>query len=240
MSNNIKGYLEDLISEYRSQAAQLEESVRAANQKYKKRLREQDLYTPKFMETERSRAVDQAAAAHKNKAAELNTRAKTHISSAKERLLSAITAVDKSGDYAVRVNNALQFVRIEGAAITDETAAQILSDFLGDVETMQRFRSVISHQKGEQLTDAYGKTTFPLTFGRLEKIEMFMGAFADLEATAEQLFIRKMSRTEEEHMPTGLTLYVPMDGLSQLMAERVIIDQANTVDVMADELTGGK
>ena len=32
MSNNIKGYLEDLISEYRSQAAQLEESVRAANQ----------------------------------------------------------------------------------------------------------------------------------------------------------------------------------------------------------------
>ena len=240
MSNNIKGYLEDLISEYRSQAAQLEAIVRTANQKYKERLREQDLYTPKFMETERSRAVDQAAAAHQNKAAELNTRAKTHISSAKERLLSAVTAVEKSSDYAVRVNNALQFLQIEGAAITDETAAQILSDFLGDVETMQRFRSVISHQKGEQLTDAYGKTTFPLTFGRLEKIEMFIGAFADLETSAEQLFIRKMSRTEEEYMSTGLTLYVPMDSLSQLMAERVIIEQANTVDVMADELTGGK
>ena len=41
-------------------------------------------------------------------------------------------------------------------------------------------------------------------------------------------------------MITGLILYVPMDSLSQLMAERVIIDQADTVDVMADELTGGK
>ncbi|MFQ9555943.1 MAG: hypothetical protein ACLR1P_08315 [Oscillospiraceae bacterium] len=38
----------------------------------------------------------------------------------------------------MRISNALQFIQLEGAAISDETAAQILRDFTGDMEIMQR------------------------------------------------------------------------------------------------------
>ncbi len=52
---------------------------------------------------------------------------------------------------------------------------------------------------------------------------------------ADTLFIRKLSQTETEYLH-GATLSVPTDGYMQLVTERNIIEQAETVENMISEL----
>lgn len=236
---NIKKYLEEIISEYHDLNTRLEEGVRAANQGYQAKSLEKT-YTPEYLQNSLYKAVNQAMEEHLTNAAELNRKVRQHITATREKLSADLAVKNKPDDYSVRINNALAFLQIEGPEITDATAAQILKDFLGDVEIMQRFRSVIERQKGDKLSDAYGKTTFPLTFGQLEKCEMLMDAVAELENMAEHLFIRKKAETEVEHFKNGVKLYVPMDGYSQQVGELSILEQAGTVETMAAELTGAK
>lgn len=239
MEKNTKKFLEQLIAAYHELNAQLEGNIRSANQKYREQSQEQ-VFTDEYLQNNLNHTIAQAMTEFLSQAAVLNTQAKQHIAAAKEKQSASLVMVDKLPDYAIRVSNALAFLQIEGPEITDATAAQILKDFLGDVEIMQRFRSVIERQKGEKLSDAYGKTTFPLTFGQLEKCEMLLDAMAELENMAEHLFIRKKTETEVEHFKNGVKLYVPMDGYSQQVGELSILEQAGTVEAMAAELTGAK
>lgn len=237
MEKNIKKFLQQLIAAYHELNAQLEGNVRSANQKYRDQSLEQ-VYTDEYLQNNLNQTIAQAMTDFMSQAAELNTQAMQRIAATRKKLVDALALKNKPTDYAIRIGNALAFLQIEGPEITDATAAQILKDFLGDVEIMQRFRSVIERQKGEKLSDAYGKTTFPLTFGQLEKCEMLMDAMAELENMAEHLFIRKKAETDVEHFKNGVKLYVPMDGYSQQVGELSILEQAGTVETMAAELTG--
>lgn len=239
MEKNIKGFLAQLIAAYHELNTQLEENIRTANQKYRDQSREQ-VYTDEYLQTSLNQTIAQAMKDFLAQATELNAQAKQRIAAVKENHVGFLTKVDKSPDYAVRISNALAFLQVEGPEVTDETSAQILKDFLGDVETMQLFRRVVERQKGEKLTDAYGKTTFPLTFGQLEKQELFMVAMAELEDMADHIFLRQKTETEVEHLRNGVKLYVPMDGYSQQVGELSILEQAGTVEAMAAELTGAK
>ena len=71
-------------------------------------------------------------------------------------------AIKHSGAYQYEIAYAIGI----SEAISDETAAQILRDFTGDMEIMQRFRSVLEKQiapSGRQIADQRGNTTFPQT-----------------------------------------------------------------------------
>ena len=239
MEKTTKKFLEQLIAAYHELNTQLEGNIRSANQKYRDQSLEQ-VYTDEYLQNNLNQTIAQAMTDFLSQAAALNSQAKQHIAAAKEKQSASLEMVDKSPDYAIRVSNALAFLQIEGPEITDAMAAQILKDFLGDVEIMQRFRNAIERQKGEKLSDAYGKTTFPLTFGQLEKCEMLMNAMEELENMAEHLFIRKKAETEVEHFKNGVKLYVPMDGYSQQVGELSILEQAGTVEAMAAELAGVK
>ena len=119
-------------------------------------------------------------------------------------------AIKHSGAYQYEIAYAIGI----SEAISDETAAQILRDFTGDMEIMQRFRSVLEKQiapSDRQIADQYGNTTFPQTFGQLFKYEKFRDALAELQEMADTLFIRKLSQTETEYLH-GATLSVPTDG----------------------------
>ena len=237
MEKSIKTFMEQLIAAYHELNNQLEGSVRSANQNYRDQSLEQ-VYTDEYLQNNLQQTIAQAMTDFLSQAAELNTQVVQRIAATKEMLIDALAAKSKPTDYAVRISNALAFLQIEGAEITDATAAQILKDFLGDVEIMHRFRSIIERAKGEKLTDAYGKTTFPLTFGQLERYEILMGAVAELENMAEHIFIRKKAETDVEHLRNGVKLYVPMDSYSQQVGELSIVEQAGTVEAMAAELTG--
>lgn len=236
MTKNNKSFFEQLIETYHNLNKQLESSIRSANQNYREQSREQ-VYTEEHLQNKLNKAVSQAMQDFMTQAAALNAQARQQITITKEKLVKALTLKEKPMDYAVRISNALAFLRIEGQEITDETASQILRDFLGDAEIMQRFRSVIERQKGDKLTDAYGRTTFPLTFGQLERYEMLLEAVAELERTAAQLFVHKKAETEVDHR-NGVKLFIPVDGYSQQVGELNILQQAETVQTMAEEVTG--
>lgn len=233
--DGIKKYLEQLIEEYHQLNEQLDAAVRAANQQYKENAAS-DMYTAEYLENRLKDSVDKAHADFAAQAAALNANAKKHIAALKRKILPALSDTAKAADYAVKVNNALQFIQLEGVEISDETASEILREFIGDIETMKRFRSVIEHQRGEKLTDAYGRTTFPLTFGWLTKCEQLTAAFSELEETAAHLFTRKKAETETEFLRNGLKLSVPMDSYMQHMDEKNTSEQAETVEAMLTEL----
>lgn len=230
-----KAYLEQLINEYHELNKQLDEAYRTANKEYKDGFASK-VYTDEYLQKQLCSRTDKASDNFKAKAEALNGKAKRYIAELKSKIIPALSEAEKPTDYAIRINNALQFIQLEGAEIDDTTAFQILHEFINDVETMQRFRSVIEHQKGEKLSDAYGRTTFPLTFKRLENCESFLEAFAELEATTDRLFIGKKSETETEYTPSGVKLFVPMDGYTQLISEKNAAEQAETLEAMASEL----
>lgn len=234
---NIKAQLEQLIGEYHASQQSLADGVRALNQKYKEDV-QANTYTPEHLREvyEENKAALLAAAAEKAKV--LNASARGAVEHLSGKAVPALSTSEKPADYAVRISNALQFIQLEGAAISDETAAQILRDFTGDMEIMQRFRSVLEKQiapSDRQIADQYGNTTFPQTFGQLFKYEKFRDALAELQEMADTLFIRKLSQTETEYLH-GATLSVPTDGYMQLVTERNIIEQAETVENMISEL----
>lgn len=234
---NIKDQLAQLISKYYESQQNLAYSVRALNQKYKKDVHE-NTYTPEHLRKVYEADKDSLMEAAADKAKAFNATARGAVEHLRSKAALAFRAFDKPADYAVRIGNALQFVKIEGAEIDDETAAQILRDFTGDVEIMQRFRAVIEKQiapSDRQIADQYGNTTFPRTFGQLFKCEKFLDAMAELQEMADTLFIRKLSQTETEYL-NGEQISVPTDGYMQLVTERNIIEQAETVEAMAGEL----
>ena len=175
---NIKAQLEQLIGEYHASQQSLADGVRALNQKYKEDV-QANTYTPEHLREvyEENKAALLAAAAEKAKV--LNASARGAVEHLSGKAVPALSTSEKPADYAVRISNALQFIQLEGAAISDETAAQILRDFTGDMEIMQRFRSVLEKQiapSDRQIADQYGNTTFPQTFGQLFKYEKFRDA----------------------------------------------------------------
>lgn len=234
---NIKGQLELLITEYQTGQQELADGCRIAKSQLLANA-QSELYTAEGLREQYNRQRDSLLTVAKNKAVALNAKAVKAVASVKADALKALYEVDRGRDYAASVNNALQFIQIEGEGITDETAAQILREFIGDIETMQRFRSVIEKQvaaRGDQLTDAYGHTTFPQTFGKLYHAETFAQALAELEEMASSIFIRELTQTETEFLH-GVSVSVPTDSYMQLITERNIIEQAETVETMLAEL----
>ena len=155
---NIKEQLAQLISKYNASQQSLADSARALNQKYKEDV-QANTYTPEHLREvyEENKAALLAAAAEKAKV--LNASARGVVEHLSGKAVPALSASEKPADYAVRISNALQFIQLEGAAISDETAAQILRDFTGDMEIMQRFRSVLEKQiapSDRQIADQYG------------------------------------------------------------------------------------
>ncbi len=231
----VKAYLEQLTKEYHELNKELETDYRSANKRYKDGSASGD-YTDEYLRKSLNLTLGAATDKFYKSSELLNAKAKKYISELKKKIIPALSEMEKPSDYAIRVNNALQFILVEGTEIDDATAFQILHEFERDIETMKRFRSVIEHQKGEKLSDAFGRTTFPLTFGRLEKCERLIEAFSELEATTERLYIQKKAETETEYTPSGVKLSVPMDGYSQLIRETNSAEQAETLEKMVGEL----
>ncbi len=232
---SIESLLEQVMKEYHELNTQLENGVRALNEQYKVNLKS-GRYTDDYVQELLSNGLKAKKDEFQKRAEKLNQKAVSYIATLKKKILNAFTPISVPSDYAVKVNNALQFLKLEGVEITDEIAYQITKEFVNDVDTMQRFRRVIEHQIDDSLTDAYGNTRFPLTFGRLTNCERFMKTYSELEDVVKDMFIRKKSETETEYLSNGKKLSVPMDGYTQLASEQRAIEQAKTVEMMVLEL----
>lgn len=231
----IKTRIGDIINEYHKANDQLTESIIKANTKCKNALSEK-IYTPQHSADILEKEYEAAESIFKSQAESLNERLNAALTLLRKNVVPALSKAEKTPDYSIKVNNALQFLQIEGANITDEAAAHILGDFLKDVEAMQQFRRVIGHQlEGKaSITNSYGKTTFPLTFGYLERCEQVIAALEDMEETAKKMFLRNKTASKVDHIG-GVRLWEPMDSYTQLVSEYNIVEQAGTFEEMCTE-----
>lgn len=223
------------ISEYHALNEQHETAVRTANESYKTNAAS-GIYTDEHLKKTLYNALDRASTEFTAQATSLNARMREYVDTIKQKIFNALHTVTKPADYETQISNAFAFIQSEGADITDETAAEILKKFLADPDTMRRFRSIIERQKGEAITDAYGNTTFPQTFGQLQKYEKFAAAFDELTETIDKLFTRPKTETDAEYLRSGVKLSVPMDSYMQLVGEKNAATEAATIETMLSEL----
>lgn len=121
----------------------------------------------------------------------LNQKLKNEVSNAKAKVIPCcITSITKPNDYAMQVNNALQFITLEGEELTDEKAYNILKQFIEDYEQMELFAAVVEKQVGtEKFINANGTCFFKKTFGKYSRAKAIINLFNEIEALSENLFI---------------------------------------------------
>lgn len=226
-----------MIAEYREISTEYENTVRFINQEYKDRFFERK-YTPEYLDSLHDSALSEAQENFNNKRKPLNQKLNQGISELKKQLLWSLNKPSFATDYAVRVNNAIKFIELEGKGITDKALHSIISEFSNDMTLMKRFRRMVEIQTGDtlNLTDVYGNTTYPLSFGKLQRYEMFEAEFEMLESMAQSLFISPMRERDIDDVPDGKRLSVPMDCLGELMTEQNIKDTAISCQDMVAEL----
>lgn len=165
-----------------------------------------------------------------------NQKLKVILDEAKKTVLPELfNKTVQSPDYATRVNNALQFLSIEGEQIDDESAYRILKDFIEDLDQMKLFKNVIG--KKVELEDQNGNSTFPKTFGKLNKIEMILNTFNEIAAIANMLFIYPREEGQTFIM-NGQSYSVPMDSYEQMAGEENIISFAKIIEEYAKAIPG--
>lgn len=146
---------------------------------------------------------------------------------------------EKSADYAIRVSNALKYLEIEGEKLTDETAFEILKDFVDDYEQMKLFKQVIKRQmKTDILENAEGKNKLPKTFGNFNKIERLLNTFDEMELIANVLFLKCVPRTEI-YIFDNVQIELPLLSLPRYTEDTnddKIIELAEIIDITVDEL----
>lgn len=166
-----------------------------------------------------------------------NQKLKAIIADAKDLLIPmVVTPFEKPMDYAASVNNALQFLQLEGTDLTDESAFDILKNFASDYDQMKLFKKVVG--KYVYLEDAIGATNFPKTFGRFNNVESLLNIFGEIEATANMLFIHNKRDGGEMVILGDNRFSIPESCYEEINDESEIIDLAVLIDNIAASMIG--
>ena len=166
-----------------------------------------------------------------------NQKVKALVAEEKEKVLPK--PKEKSVDYAIRISNALKYLEIEGNQLTDETAFEILKDFMDDYEQMKLFKQVIKRQiyNPFEFEDEEGKCNFPRTFGNYNKIQMLVNTFNEMEAIANVIFL-KGTKKSEEFIFCNATIELPLLTLphyTEINNQDEIIKLAEIIDMAVAE-----
>lgn len=167
-----------------------------------------------------------------------NQKLKAVIADAKAAVIPKAPA--KSADYATKVSNAIELLKIKGENITDDSAFMILKDFVDDYDQMRIFKDIIETLAGRiypGLVGADGKTIFPKTFGKLNQVETILNTFELIEESADMLFIHSKQRGQA-YIINGESYDIPVDGYEQMAGEENILDWAAVVDEIVETIPG--
>lgn len=134
----------------------------------------------------------------------LNQRVKAEIKTTKKKFMKDLELVEteKAADYAMRINNAREFVmlelksnRIDNLEVLDNNLYRILKDFQKDHNTMRIFLNMV--ETVVKIHTATGIPALPKTFGSTMEIESIMNTFDELEKDSEKIFIGEKLENKE-------------------------------------------
>lgn len=184
----------------------------------------------------------------------LNDQVAVAVASAKKELMDALhmNQVDKSADYAIRIANAREFMKMEledrfkdvmttnnehkAIMELDDALFLILKDFVDDYDTMKLFAKMVEIKTHVPAANASGEPSLPKTFGRMMKVDSIMNAVNEVEEPAAMLFIHERHDIDEVIRIHGAIYGVPVDGYSEEADEENIIINATILDALADKI----
>lgn len=187
-----KEQISDTILAYKKNREDAEASVEKVIGNYQKNSKLFEKYQPQYKIQAFKEAVDIETKPIIEDAKKtdivLNQKVKAIIDEKKKEVLPK--QKEKPADYALKVSNALKYLEIEGKKLTDETAYNILKDFMDDYDQMKLFKQVIKRQLNiEVFENMDGTARFPQTFGNFNKIQMLLNTFDEMEKISNTLFL---------------------------------------------------
>ncbi|MCT4686614.1 hypothetical protein [Vallitalea sp.] len=233
MKYELKKKIEQLIEAYQGNTTVVIEEMKGIIDKYKDKV---TVYQPEHIHQVIKSGIEAILSNSNSVNNVYNQKLKVIIEGAKEEILPMyFNNSSKTNDYATKINNALQFLDIEGDSISDEKAFMILKDFIDDYDQLRLFKNVIG--KRVELDDANGNTTFPKTFGKLNQIEVIMNTISEMEAIANMLFVQPKG-DGQTYVINGNKYVLPIDSYEQIAGEDDIINLATIVEEITDEVSG--
>ena len=181
----------------------------------------------------------------------LNQKMSEIVASAKEKFMKEVSIDKNNGgaiDYSLKINNAIQFLKIELETAKyksklegdipskiDTELYRILKDFVNDYDTMKMFKTMVE-TKIKQFVKTDGSCFFPQTFGKFMRFENIMNSFEELEELSSKIFL--FAREADGSLVTYNRLTFPMytDGYNQRLTERLMIDVATIIDGLLEEI----
>lgn len=242
MKLNLKEKIKAIIDAYKANMTTQHTEIKQVIEPYKTKGHR---YTVDGLKQEIGEQMEKIMSNWKKYDMTLNQQVKEIIASVKADVLKAMGMTDKkqkSADYATKINNAIQFMKMTLDDVdTDDVAAldaelhSILKDFIDDYDTMNQFKKMVE-KKIPNFINSNGDCIFPKTFGKWAKVRSIMNTFDELESSAENLFIYKRTDSQEVIRIQGLAFALPMDGYAEDNAEQMIVDAAIILDALADEI----
>ena len=173
----------------------------------------------------------------------MNQQVKTTVESARKDLMEALNMkkAQKPDDYAIRIANAREFMKMEldsnysKLAELDSALFFILKDFTDDYDTMKLFSKMV--EKKYITYDAMtGACSLPKTFGKMMKVDSIMNTLNEVDEAAAMLFLHARTSGQVFVRIKGNAYTLPTDGYAEINDEETIINNAAILDMIADKI----
>lgn len=234
MKIELNSKINEVIAAHKSNTKQCADSMYDILKKWRT---EGNKYTAEYIRTAIQQELNTLLAETNKTDFVLNQKLKSIIAETKNTVLPFHNNSDKkSGDYAVKISNALQFLKSEGKDISDETAYKILKPFINDFEHMDLFADMVEKQVGtENFINSSGECNFSKTFGTTNRIRTLLNLFNDIESIAENLFL--FPKVDAEYLIFNNERFsVKQDGYSEISSESNLINLCNTITDVVENI----
>lgn len=237
MKIELKTKVANLINAHRSTMEQCIVDMRAVLDKWKDPSTISK-YTHEYFCSAVQEELDSVAVESDKTDTVLNQKLKTVVAEVKNEVLPFISnKPNKPVDYATQVNNALQFLSLEGEQLTDEKAFKILKAFLDDFEQMDLFADVVEKQIGySTFMDSQGGCRFEKTFGKTNRIRTLLNLFNEVEAITENIFLFP-KKDAKSVIINNVAFNTKQDGYLETSSESNILNLCDAIEnIVADML----
>ena len=253
MKLGLKDKIDNLIKEYQAYGGEQADAIKKVLEPFKVPSYV-NRFTQEGLEQTIKEGMDDILSNWKKYDKTLNDQVAAAVASAKKELMDALhmNQVNKSADYAIRIANAREFMKMEledrfkdimatnnehkAIMELDDALFLILKDFVDDYDTMKLFAKMVEIKTHVPAANASGEPSLPKTFGRMMKVDSIMNAINEVEEAAAMLFIHARPYNNEVIRIHGAIYGVPADGYDEFSDEENILINATILDVLADKI----
>lgn len=136
---------------------------------------------------------------------------------------------NRPSDYAARITNANEYLKMEGSDITDDEAYLILKDFIGDMNQMLLFKRYME-KNGVEFLNSNGQTRFPKTFGKVHEHLALLNAINEFEGIAENTFLNSTTQSGETYRFNKVAYHVPTESYHSKVHPNILLNLAKEID----------